>query len=139
MCVCVYWQREEATLTLLHSSRADGLLRCPRRGCDELLSGVRALTFHLHIHVIGAGAYPCIRCGGTFDSARELARHACARLKAGSAFVLSFRAFLCVSLPADDQGSSPLSFILSFLLVERLCSIFRVWTNRISARFGKEQ
>ena len=79
------WQREEATLAMLHTSRTDGLLRCPRRGCDSLLGGVRALTFHLHIHAVGAGAYACVRCGGAFESARELTRHACARRRARGA------------------------------------------------------
>lgn len=91
---------------MLHTSRTDGLLRCPRRGCDTLLSGVRALTFHLHIHAVGAGSYACVRCGGAFESARELTRHACARRRARGAFIflvppLSFR----VTRPADDRGS----------------------------------
>jgi uncharacterized C2H2 Zn-finger protein len=72
---------------MLHSSRTDGFLRCPRRGCDELLSGVRALTFHLHIHAVGAGAaYTCVRCGGAFETARDLTRHACARRRARGAY-----------------------------------------------------
>ncbi|KAI0306208.1 hypothetical protein B0F90DRAFT_973721 [Multifurca ochricompacta] len=75
-------QREEATLTMLRSPRTDGLLGCPRRGCGELLGGVRALTFHLHIHAVSAGAYACVRCGGAFENARELVRHACARRRA---------------------------------------------------------
>ncbi len=70
---------------MLRSPRTDGLLRCPRRGCGELLGGVRALTFHLHIHAVSAGAYACVRCGGAFESARELARHACARRRARGA------------------------------------------------------
>jgi hypothetical protein len=76
---------------MLHTSRTDGLIRCPRRGCDSLLGGVRALTFHLHIHAVGAGAYACLRCGGAFETARELTRHACARRRAkGAYFILLF-------------------------------------------------
>jgi hypothetical protein len=89
-------QREEATLTMLRSPRTDGLLRCPRRGCGELLGGVRALTFHLHIHAVGAGSYACVRCGGGFESARELAGHACARRRARGASNFSF-ALLVIS------------------------------------------
>jgi hypothetical protein len=80
-------------MTMLRSPRTDGLLCCPRRGCDELLAGVRALTFHLHIHAVGAGAYACLRCGGAFESARDLARHACARRRARGA--LFFRVQSC--------------------------------------------
>jgi hypothetical protein len=81
-------QREEATLAMLQTERTDGLLRCPRWGCNELLSGVRALTFHLHIHAVSAGAaaYTCVRCGGAFESARDVTRHACARRRARGAF-----------------------------------------------------
>ena len=78
---------------MLQTSRTDGLLRCPRRGCDELLSGVRALTFHLHIHAVSAGAaYTCVRCGGAFESARDLTRHACARRRARGT-VFFFRSY----------------------------------------------
>ena len=143
MCVCS--QREEATLTMLHTSRTDGLLRCPRRGCDTLLSGVRALTFHLHIHAVGAGSYACVRCGGAFESARELTRHACARRRARGAFIflvppLSFR----VTRPADDRGSFFFCycfFPLFFFLAERLRSVVRAWTclSPTSQSFGKEQ
>lgn len=80
-------QKEEATLTMLRSPRTDGLLRCPRRACGELLGGVRALTFHLHIHAVGAGSYACVRCGGGFESARELAGHSCAKRRARGACV----------------------------------------------------
>jgi hypothetical protein len=87
---------------MLQTSRTDGLLRCPRWGCNELLSGVRALTFHLHIHAVSAGAaaYTCVRCGGAFESARDLTRHACARRRArGAFFFLLFFRFYSVSLP----------------------------------------
>ena len=84
-------QKEEATLTMLRSPRTDGLLRCPRRACGELLGGVRALTFHLHIHAVGAGSYACVRCGGGFESARELAGHSCAKRRArGACFFFSY-------------------------------------------------
>ncbi|KAF8501780.1 hypothetical protein F5888DRAFT_1270102 [Russula emetica] len=87
--------REEATLIMLQTSRTDGLLRCPRRGCNELLCGVRALTFHLHIHAVGGGAYACVRCGGAFESARELTRHACARRRAsGTSRFFIFPAYI---------------------------------------------
>ncbi|KAI9439672.1 hypothetical protein H4582DRAFT_2075044 [Lactarius indigo] len=89
--------REEATLTMLRSPRTDGLLRCPRRGCGELLGGVRALTFHLHIHAVGVGAYACVRCGGAFESARDLARHACARRRARERLRRVVRAWTCLS------------------------------------------
>ncbi|KAH9033219.1 hypothetical protein EDB83DRAFT_2525495 [Lactarius deliciosus] len=89
--------REEATLTMLRSPRTDGLLRCPRRGCGELLGGVRALTFHLHIHAVGAGSYACVRCGGAFESARDLARHACARRRARERLRRVVRAWTCLS------------------------------------------
>ncbi|KAI9442045.1 hypothetical protein BJY52DRAFT_463045 [Lactarius psammicola] len=89
--------REEATLTMLRSPRTDGLLRCPRRGCGELLGGVRALTFHLHIHAVSAGAYACVRCGGAFESALELARHACARRRARERLRRVVRAWTCLS------------------------------------------
>jgi len=89
--------REEATLAMLRSPRTDGLLRCPRRGCGELLGGVRALTFHLHIHAVGAGSYACVRCGGAFESARELSRHACARRRARERLRRVVRAWTCLS------------------------------------------
>ncbi|KAH9053675.1 hypothetical protein EDB87DRAFT_1580947 [Lactarius vividus] len=89
--------REEATLTMLRSPRTDGLLRCPRRGCGELLGGVRALTFHLHIHAVGAGSYACVRCGGAFESARDLARHACAQRRARERLRRVMRAWTCLS------------------------------------------
>ena len=54
---CMHRQREEATMAMLHTTRTDGLLRCPWQGFDVLLGGVHALTFHLHIHDVGAGAY----------------------------------------------------------------------------------
>jgi len=107
---------------MLQTSRTDGLLRCPRRGCNELLSGVRALTFHLHIHAVGAGSYACVRCGGAFESARELTRHACARRRArGAFFFLSFfprfysvfRTRLTIELPYDLFFSCP-SLVLLF-------------------------
>ncbi|KAF8268466.1 hypothetical protein EI94DRAFT_1727592 [Lactarius quietus] len=99
--------REEATLTMLRSPRTDGLLRCPRRGCDELLGGVRALTFHLHIHAVGAGAYACVRCAGSFESARDLARHACARRRARESLRRVVRAWTCLSstIPAPLEKS----------------------------------
>jgi hypothetical protein len=98
----LFLQREEATLAMLHSSRTDGLLRCPRRGCDELLGGVRALTFHLHIHSVSTGAYSCLRCGSAFESARDLTRHSCARHRARGAFVFPpfFPNFIPNSSPA---------------------------------------
>lgn len=97
--------REEATLTMLRSPRTDGLLRCPRRGCGELLGGVRALTFHLHIHAVGAGSYACVRCGGGFESARELAGHACARRRARERLRRVVRAWTCLSstIPANFE------------------------------------
>ncbi|KAI0280303.1 hypothetical protein BGY98DRAFT_342813 [Russula aff. rugulosa BPL654] len=97
--------REEATLTMLQTSRTDGLLRCPRRGCNELLSGVRALTFHLHIHAVGAGAYACVRCGGAFESARDLTRHACARRRARERLRSVVRAWTCLSLTNQSFGT----------------------------------
>ncbi|KAN0132358.1 hypothetical protein V8E53_009784 [Lactarius tabidus] len=97
--------REEATLTMLRSPRTDGLLRCPRRGCGELLGGVRALTFHLHIHAVGAGSYACVRCGGAFESARDLAGHACARRRARERLRRVVRAWTCLSstIPATFE------------------------------------
>lgn len=32
------------------SAREDDVLVCPRPGCRDTVSGVRALTFHLHAH-----------------------------------------------------------------------------------------
>ncbi|KAI0267835.1 hypothetical protein BC834DRAFT_60730 [Gloeopeniophorella convolvens] len=91
--------REEATLAMLHTTRTDGQLRCPRRGCGALLGGVSALTFHLHIHAVGvrAGGAPfsCARCGGAFESAREIARHACARRRARERLRCVVRAWTC--------------------------------------------
>jgi hypothetical protein len=125
---------------MLHTSRTDGLIRCPRRGCDALLSGVRALTFHLHIHAVGAGAYACLRCGGAFESARDLTRHACARRRArGACFFCYFFRFHSVfraGLTIEDP-----SFFLFPVLVERLRSVVRAWTclSPTSQGFGKEQ
>ncbi|KAH9990446.1 hypothetical protein BJV77DRAFT_1124385 [Russula vinacea] len=96
--------REEATLAMLHTSRTDGLIRCPRRGCDSLLGGVRALTFHLHIHAVGAGAYACLRCGGAFETARELTRHACARRRAKDRLRSVVRAWTCLSSTSPGFG-----------------------------------
>ena len=76
---CMHRQREEVMLAMLHTMCTDGLLRCPWRGCDALLGSARALTFHLQIHDVGAGAYTCVRCGSAFKSARELMQHACAQ------------------------------------------------------------
>jgi hypothetical protein len=107
-------------MTMLRSPRTDGLLRCPRRGCDELLAGVRALTFHLHIHAVGAGAYACLRCGGAFESARDLARHACARRRARGA--LSFpRSALLFPPPLTTE-------VLLSPFIERLRRAVRAWT-----------
>jgi uncharacterized C2H2 Zn-finger protein len=118
-------QREEATLTMLRSPRTDGLLRCPRRGCDELLAGVRALTFHLHIHAVGMGAYTCVRCGGAFESARDLTRHACARHRARGAFftLFFFQGSDFSYLPSLMRELPP-----SFFIVERLRRVVRAWT-----------
>ncbi|KAN0113455.1 hypothetical protein V8E52_007736 [Russula decolorans] len=90
---------------MLQTSRTDGLLRCPRRGCNELLYGVRALTFHLHIHAVGAGAYACVRCGGAFESARELTRHACARRRARERLRSVVRAWTCLSVTNQGFGA----------------------------------
>jgi hypothetical protein len=138
--VYMHVQREEATLAMLHTSRTDGLIRCPRRGCDSLLGGVRALTFHLHIHAVGAGAFSCLRCSGAFETARELTRHACARRRAKGAcfffclffFIVIFSAF--VPRPWLTIGLFP-------WLVDRLRSVVRAWTCLSSTNqgFGKEQ
>ncbi|KAI0283506.1 hypothetical protein BC826DRAFT_1059956 [Russula brevipes] len=96
--------KEEATLAMLRSKRTDGLLRCPRGGCDELLGGVRALTFHLHIHSVGAGAYVCMRCGGAFESAREFTRHSCARHRARERLRSLVRAWTCLSPTGQSFG-----------------------------------
>src|SRR6266436_4894678 len=108
---------------MLQTSRTDGLLRCPRRGCNELLSGVRALTFHLHIHAVGASAYACVRCGGAFESARDLTRHACARRRArGTSFFLAFprlysvfRTRLTIELPCYFFPCPFLSFLFQLV------------------------
>jgi hypothetical protein len=132
---------------MLQTSRTDGLLRCPRRGCNELLYGVRALTFHLHIHAVGAGAYTCLRCGGAFESARELTRHACARRRArGTPPFFIFprlhsvfpRAQLTIELPFIYF---PCPFRPFFQLVERLRSVVRAWTclSLTNQGFGPQQ
>jgi hypothetical protein len=132
---------------MLKTTRTDGLLRCPRRGCNELLCGVRALTFHLHIHAVGAGAYACVRCGGAFESARELTRHACARRRArGTSLFFSFspltfrvfRARLTIELPYFFPCPFRPFF---FQLVERLRSVVRGWTclSLTSQGFGTQQ
>ena len=115
-------------MTMLRSPRTDGLLCCPRRGCDELLAGVRALTFHLHIHAVGAGAYACLRCGGAFESARDLARHACARRRARGA--LPFPCSVLLFPPADNRGPP-----------ERLRRAVRAWTciSSTGQNLGKQQ
>ncbi|KAI9507321.1 hypothetical protein F5148DRAFT_131422 [Russula earlei] len=104
--------REEATVAMLQSPRTDGMLRCPRRGCDELLGGVRALTFHLHIHAVGAGAYACVRCGGAFESPRELTRHACARRRARERLRSVVRAWTCLSPTSQSFGKQQQQQIL---------------------------
>ncbi|KAH9980473.1 hypothetical protein BJV74DRAFT_798116 [Russula compacta] len=96
--------REEATLAMLQNQRTDGLLRCPRSGCDEVLGGVRALTFHLHIHSVETGAYTCARCGGAFESAKELTRHACAPRRARERFRSVVRAWTCLSSTSQSFG-----------------------------------
>jgi len=126
---------------MLQSPRTDGLLRCPRGGCDELLGSVRALTFHLHIHAVGAAAYCCVRCGGAFEAARELTRHNCARRRArGASFSLFLRSLLApCSLPPADLF---FSLLPPFLCpIDRLRNVVRAWTclSSTSQSFERKQ
>ncbi|KAF9260050.1 hypothetical protein L218DRAFT_962993 [Marasmius fiardii PR-910] len=53
-------------------------LVCPRAGCRETLSNVKALTFHLHLHDMeGEKTHACDRCSATLGSRRGRKAHVC--------------------------------------------------------------